>query len=225
MAIALPKNPLPLGDRVSRGFANEDSPSRHLASGIPSLDQKFGGIPAGVIAEIAGGVSSGVTSLALRYLAEATSQGQIAAWIDPHEAFDVQSAIDAGVQLQQLLWVRCHRDIDCALRVTDLILHGGGFGLVVFDLIGVPDKALESFPLSCWFRFQRAIRNTPTALIVLANSNQAKSAAGRQMQVQREKVLWSGTDAARLLDGFVVRVAQRKPMHPGFVSLPTEATV
>jgi len=46
--------------------------------------------------------------------------------------------------------------LEQALRVTDLLLQSGGFGLVAIDLGDVPDSAARRIPLASWFRFQRA---------------------------------------------------------------------
>ena len=57
-----------------------------------------------------------------------------------------------------------------ALRVTDLLLQSGGFGLVAIDLGDVPDAAARRIPLASWFRFQRAVEPTATVLLVVAQA-------------------------------------------------------
>ena len=67
------------------------------------------------------------------------------ALVDGRDTFDPYSAQAAGVELKQLLWVRC-RNIDQAFRATDLLIQGGGFGLIALDLSDIPprDRALRS---------------------------------------------------------------------------------
>ena len=60
------------------------------------------------------------------------------------DAFDPHAAQAAGVDLEQLLWVRC-RNLDQALRATDLLLHGGGFGLIALDLAMLPREWCGTF--------------------------------------------------------------------------------
>jgi hypothetical protein len=57
--------------------------------------------------------------------------------------------------------------VEQALRVTDLLLQSGGFGLVAIDLSDVPLKMARRIPLTSWFRFQRAVENTSTVLFVI----------------------------------------------------------
>ncbi len=70
--------------------------------------------------------------------------------------------------------------MDCleqALKATDLLLQGGGFGLVVVDLGDVPAQAARRVPLTSWFRFRRAVENTRTALMVVEQEPYAKTCA------------------------------------------------
>jgi recombination protein RecA len=67
--------------------------------------------------------------------------------------------------------------LDQALRVTDLLLQSGGFGLVAIDLGDVPDSAARRIPLASWFRFQRAVEPTATVLLVVAQEPCARTCA------------------------------------------------
>ncbi len=64
-----------------------------------------GGLPIGGICEFTGAVTAGRTSLALSVLSEATVDSACA-YIDVSDSLDGRSAAAAGVQLQNLLWVR-----------------------------------------------------------------------------------------------------------------------
>ena len=78
-----------------------------VSSGIPALDTLTGGLPRGCLTEICGPASSGRTTLLLAALAAATQRGEFCAVVDASDALDPDSAVEAGVELDRLLWVRC----------------------------------------------------------------------------------------------------------------------
>ena len=119
-----------------------------VSTGIPEADGLTGGLPQGGITEICGPSCSGRTSLLMSALASRTGAAEVCAFIDGRNAFDPSSAEATGVQLKQLMWVRC-RNVDQALRATDLILHGGGFGLVALDLGDIPAGSRSSCSAQC----------------------------------------------------------------------------
>jgi len=59
-----------------------------------------------------------------------------------------------------------HR-LEQVLRVTDLLLESGGFGLIVLDLGDLPPQAARRIPMTTWFRFRRTVEHKPTMLLVL----------------------------------------------------------
>jgi recombination protein RecA len=59
-----------------------------------------------------------------------------------------------------------HR-LEQVLRVTDLLIGGGGFSLIVLDLADLPAQVARRIPLTTWFRFRRAIEHTPTILLAI----------------------------------------------------------
>jgi len=69
------------------------------------------------------------------------------------------------------------RLLEQVLKTTDLILQSGGFGLVVLDLAGIPEKFVRRIPLASWFRFQRAVEHTKTALLVVSEFACAQTCA------------------------------------------------
>ena len=156
-----------LGERISSPFTDvERRVLENVPTGIASLDALTGGLPRGAITEIFGPLSSGRTSAMISILAEATASDEVCALVDGNDAFDPKSAAEAGVELNRLLWVRCHK-LEQVLKTTDLLLQGGGFGRVVMDLTDLPLSHVRSIPLASWFRFQRTIERTPTVLIVM----------------------------------------------------------
>jgi hypothetical protein len=112
----------------------------------------------------------------LSILAAATQRDEACALIDGSDAFSPRSGSDSGVELKHLLWVRCH-NLDQTLKVTDLVLQGGGFSVVAMDVGDMLPGKLLSVPLTTWFRFQRSIEKTPTILTIISRQGAAKTCA------------------------------------------------
>ncbi len=166
-----------LGERISTPFTDLNKcVSETVSSGIHSVDSRTGGLPRGAITEIFGRASSGKTSILLSILAAATGREEVCAIIDGNDAFSPASGVEAGVELKRLLWVRCH-NLGQTLKVTDLVLQSGGFGVVAMDLSDLPAAAVQAVPLATWFRFQRAIERTPTLLTIVSESGVARTCA------------------------------------------------
>jgi hypothetical protein len=178
-----------LGSRLEIRAAPES-----ILSGIPEIDTLIEGLPRGCLTEVCGRASSGRTSLLLAVIAATTRRQEICALVDTSDAFDPLSATAAGVDFKRLLWVRCgafslrktavgsrnkksESAVEQALRVTDLLLQSGGFGLVVIDLADVPFKTARRIPLTSWFRFRRAVEHTPTVLLVFSQQSCARTCA------------------------------------------------
>lgn len=70
------------------------------------------------------------------------------------------------------------------LKTTDLLLQSGGFGMVVVDLADVPPRWVRRIPLASWFRFRRAVENTPTVLLVVEQEPYAKTCASLALKMQ-----------------------------------------
>ena len=86
--------------------------------------------------------------------------------------------------------------LEQALKSTDLLLHGGGWGVVVFDLGGISWVDVRRIELSTWFRFRRAVENTPTILVLLGEESSAKSCASLVLRCQRRANHWSRAAAS-----------------------------
>lgn len=182
-----------LAGRVSAPFTYRDRKVMETVSaGIPEIDSLAGGLPRGGLTEIYGPPCSGRTSLLISAMAERTAQDEVCALVDARDAFDPHSAQAAGVELNRLLWVRC-RNIDQAFRATDLLIQGGGFGLIALDLSDIPSETVRHVPLNAWFRFRRAVEDTPMILIVLQEEPHAKSCASLVLQLGSEPAIWSST--------------------------------
>src|SRR2546430_96721 len=100
--------------------------------------------------------------------------------------------------------------LEQALKTTDLLLHGGGWGVVVFDLGEISWVDARRIELSTWFRFRRAIENTPTILVLLGEESCAKSCASLVLRCKRRADHWSRAAAsiqtgASTFEGFEVQ--------------------
>ena len=180
-----------LGERVPSPFTDLDRRVfESVPTGIAPLDAMTGGLPRGAITEIFGPLSSGRTSSMVSILAEATASGEVCALVDGNDAFDPKSAAAAGLELNRLLWVRCHK-LDQVLKSTDLLLQGGGFGRVVMDMTDLPLSHVRSISLASWFRFQRTIEKTPTVLVVMSCESVVKSAAALVLKTEMGGAEWS----------------------------------
>lgn len=179
-----------LAGRVTAPFTYGDRKILEtVPAGIPAIDSLTGGLPRGSLTEICGPSCSGRTSLLVSALASRTADAEVCAFIDGRDAFDPHSAKAAGVELKQLLWVRC-RNIEQALRSTDLLLQGGGFGMVALDLSDIPAETVRYVPLNVWFRFRRAVENTPTIFVVLEQEPHAKTCASLVLRMEAEGGNW-----------------------------------
>ena len=303
--------------RGLQGFQNRAAVELQ-PSGVTELDAVLGGgFPRGSLVELCGPASSGRTSLAFSLLAQATERLEVCAFIDVSDSLDPVSLAAAGVELPQLLWIRCgetgdqgpdfktssyftpadkeirktrgldsatkkpmpvhgwrhprelmrgvdkaipslvgkqaafaesaqirviarcageqvERDralprrgfrpprslpslrefnpppqvrsggrsvkpwkrLEQALKTTDLLLHSGGWGVVVVDLGGISWVDVRRINLSMWFRFRRAIENTPTTLLLLGEESCAKSCASLVLRCQRRADNWSRAAAS-----------------------------
>ncbi len=203
-----------LRGRVLAPFNYRDRHSFSLVStGIPEMDALVGGWPRGALTEICGPACSGRTSLLLAALASRTKEGEKCALVDAQDSFDPHTAETAGVVLQQLLWVRC-KNIDQALRATDLLIQSGGFGLVAVDLADVLPRTVRQVPLNAWFRFRRAVEDSPTVLMLVEQESNAKTCASLVLHVIAQPAEWSEScpvknliryPFTRLLKGFQVQ--------------------
>lgn len=182
-----------LAGRVSAPFAYHEQTIREYAStGIDEIDLLTGGFPRGALTEIFGPPDSGRTSLMISALRQRTMVAESCALIDASDAFDPCRAADSGVDLKQLLWVRC-RNFNHALRAADLLFHEGGFSFVCLDLGDVPRETVRKLPLDTWFRFRRAVENTPTIFVAVEQEANAKTCASLVLKLEAGAVHWAST--------------------------------
>jgi len=184
-------------------------------TGIAAVDAACGGIPRGGLTELCGQESSGRTTVMLSLLAQMTRGKEACAVIDAGDSFHPHSALAAGVDPSRLLWVRCSSGLkprstqvqvesrfsgrkkmelsalEQALKAADQVLQGGGFGLVVMDLAGLDPQAVRRVPLASWFRFRRAVEDTPTIFLILEKEPSARTCASLVLQLRLRHGLWN----------------------------------
>ena len=190
----------------------------------PQSKAAGGGLPRGQVSEVVGPASSGRTSVAWAALAAASRRGESIALIDTFDRFDPPTAQACGIVLSKLLWVRgqavsktqsaidpawlpgvravngpgtfVERVIDRAIKALNLVVSSGVCTLVVIDLIDVPSPALRRLPASTWFRIERAIEGSDTAVLILAAQPIARSAGGRSITLAGSRELGTGNREA-----------------------------
>ncbi|HUJ30955.1 MAG TPA: hypothetical protein VLY23_06710 [Candidatus Acidoferrum sp.] len=182
-----------LARRVTAPFQYRDRKIvETVSAGIPEIDSLAGGLPRGGLTEICGPPCSGRTSLLVSALASRMADAEVCALIDGRDTFDPYSAEAAGVELKQLLWVRCG-NIEQSLRATDLLLQGGGFGMVALDLSDIPAETVRYVQLNVWFRFRRAVEDTRTIFVVVEQEPNAKTCASLVLRMGMRGADWLRT--------------------------------
>jgi hypothetical protein len=154
-----------------------------LSTGIDEVDDLTGGLPRGAITEMFGPRSSGRTSLIYSALAYATAHEEICALVDTNDVFAPTAATAAGIDFDRLLWVRCAANLEQAFKATDLLLHAGGFGLVILDIGDVAGKEARRIISSWWYRFRRTVEDRPTALMVISEEACTRSCAALTLEL------------------------------------------
>ena len=221
---------------------NERRFGETISTGIMEVDSLTNGLPRGAITEIFGPASSGRTSLMLASLAQATTHEEVCALIDTSNAFDPQSAAQAGMDLDRLLWLRCDGKLEHAFKATDMILQSGGFGLVVLDLGDIPSTQARKIISSWWYRFRRVVENKPTALLVIAADSCVRSCASLSLGVNKAADQWSAiprpktaptlhlkslkdSSALWLLQGIKLRAERQRPIASGTREISFKAQI
>lgn len=226
-----------LGARVSAAFAGHVRPAMPtIPTGIDDIDRALGGIPLGAITELVASrfISAGQKSVQAQLLARAT-QEHVCALVDATDSFDPKSAQDSGVNLHRLLWVRCSgretKGLEQAFKCADLLLQGsGGFGVIIIDLAGLPERFVRKVPLTTWFRFRGVIEKQETALVFSTPCAVTSTCSELVLALSTQDVRWSQTAErspthARVFAGydFEAEIARKrglkKPAQPATQSL------
>ena len=157
----------------------------HISTGFLPLDQALGigGLPKGRMSELVGPATSGKTTLALKFLAQAQKGGRQVAYVDQARAFDPDYAHRCGLDLSRLLVVAPY-DLPEALAMTEALAGSGGLEAVVFDgLDAIWDDAEAARLLAaCLDRLAAPLARSGTVLLFLHGIALGKSPALRRAQ-------------------------------------------
>lgn len=181
-----------------------------LSTGVSEIDALTGGLPRGAISEFFGPASSGRTSLMYSMLAHATRHEETCALVDANDVFAPTAATAAGVDFDRLLWVRCAGNLEHAFKAADLLLHAGGFGLVILDLGDVAGKEARRIISSWWYRFRRTVEDRPAVLAVISEEACTRSCAALTLELNGVAE-WS---RGRLLRHNAIRANRQRPITP-----------
>jgi recombination protein RecA len=92
----------------------------------------------------------------------------------------VRPAQEAPLATPLSPWAR----IEQALKVTDLLLQGGGFSAVVLDMASVPARYTSRIPLAHWFRYRAAAEHSRSSVLLLSQHACANSSAGLVLHLE-----------------------------------------
>jgi recombination protein RecA len=145
----------------------------HIPTGFPALDRALGigGLPQGRVCELVGPATSGKTTLALKFLAQAQAVGPAGGqvgYLDQALYFDPDYAHRCGLDLSRLLVGR-PQDVREALAMTEALAHSGGLAALAFDALDFTwtDPAAASLLAATFDRLTTALARSGTVLIVL----------------------------------------------------------
>ncbi len=117
-----------------------------ISTGCLSLDLALGvgGLPRGRVIEIFGPESSGKTTVALHAIAQAQSEGGMAAFIDAEHALDPMYAKRLGVDINDLLVAQPDSG-EQALEIAEALVRSGAIDVIVIDSVAalVPRAELD----------------------------------------------------------------------------------
>ena len=151
----------------------------HIPTGFPDLDRVLGigGLPKGKVCEVAGPATSGKTTLALKFLAQAQSGSQVA-YIDQALYFDPDYAHRCGLDLSRMV-VGQPADAEEALAMTEALARSGQLAALVFDALDFfwTDPAVASRLAATLSRLPAPLARSGTILLVLHEAPDSGSPA------------------------------------------------
>ena len=145
----------------------------HIPTGFPPLDRALGigGLPKGQVCEITGPATSGKTTLALKFLAQAQADGGQVAYIDQALYFDPDYAHRCHIDLSRLLIGR-PRDLGEALAMAEALALNGSLAALVLDTLDFlwTDPIPASLLAATLNRLPAPLARSGTILLVLHES-------------------------------------------------------
>jgi hypothetical protein len=144
--------------------------------------------------------------LLLALIARTTASGYQAALVDGADAFDPASAIAAGADLSQLLWVKCGGRLRRAFSAADLLARCPGFALVALDLGDASLIRREPIPPALCLRLKIAAEQSDTVLVLRVPHRLAGSAAALALSAHRLESHWIGRPHPTRLAGLTSEI-------------------
>jgi hypothetical protein len=193
------------------------SPSAHLPTGFPALDQALsgGGLPGGAITHLCGQPTSGMVTLALKAMAQAQTAGYAAVAIDLTRTLDLDYARRCGVHLDRLALVWPRPPLIGLDMVRDITLQG----LAVLFLFDATPAEVSPDDLDRLYRSLRRVKaalvDTPAVLLCLTQAADhpcavaVSSVAALQLDVVRVRWLHHTRDVV----GYDIQITVRKDRH------------
>jgi recombination protein RecA len=144
-----------------------------ISTGFPALDRALGsgGLPKGKICELLGPATSGKTTLALKFLAQAQTGGGQVGYIDQALYFDPDYAHRCGLDLSRLVVGTSH-DLRESLALTESLIRSGSLAALVFDALDFlwTDAEASSLLAATLDRLPASLSRTGLAFLVLHES-------------------------------------------------------
>ncbi|MBU0490312.1 MAG: DNA recombination/repair protein RecA [Chloroflexi bacterium] len=200
-----------------------------IPTGFPQLDQALGGgLPPGQVTELLGPDTSGKTTLALKFLAQAQASGAQVGYVDQARALDPDYAHRCDLDLSRLL-VGAPYDVAEALAMTAALVRSGTLAALVLDtpdfFWGDPGAAAHLTAFLA--RLPAPLARANTVLLVLHEAAPLPALAHHaavRLQVVRERWLRHGHtqstgrcacpgDASGDIRGYEARVEVLKNQH------------
>jgi recombination protein RecA len=179
---------------------NAETSIPHISTGFLELDRAlgFGGLPRGRVSELVGLATSGKTTLALKFLAQAQKEGGQVGYIDQARYFDPDYAYRCGLDLSHLL-VGAPYDLQEALAMTEALARSDSLSALIFDVLDVfwTDPEAMRYLMALLDRLTAPLARSGMVLLFLhavsAESSSALSAlthyAVVRLQIMRERWL------------------------------------
>jgi len=184
-----------------------DAGESAVSTGWRALDEALGGgLRPGRIVEIVGSDSSGRMSLALAWLSRALRAGLRAAFVDTVDALD-PGALHPDDR-PRVLWVRAP-DVWTGSKCVDLLLDGGGFGLVVLYRVGALSMQSGRGARSAvdrtaaWVRLAHRAEKARCCVLVVEDDVGTRTSsmhAHAAVRVHRHRAQWQGRASLETLD-------------------------
>lgn len=137
---------------------------RCVATGLAAFDEVLGGgLGAGTFTEVvSAGPSCGGQLLTDALIRSTRQAGRRIALLDATDSFDPPREDELTAHL---VWFR-GAALKTFLQAADLLLRDANFAVTVMDLRWLPERELRRVPGTTWYRFQRVIEQSETAVVV-----------------------------------------------------------